>query len=125
MDIAGGYDEIRRGTRWIGEDGWVWVSRGGIDAHPASLLKSEPKPDEIHLPKSPGHYLEFIQAVRSRGRTLTPADVALRSATPGWLGQIAMLTGRKITWDPVREEILGDEEASRMLHRRMRAPYQL
>jgi hypothetical protein len=36
-----------------------------------------------------------------------------------------MLTERKIKWDPVREEILGDEEASQMLRRRMRAPYQL
>ena len=125
MEIAGGYEDVLSGAKWIGEDGWVWVNRGAIDAYPASLLKSETKPNEIHLPKSPGHYLEFIQAVKSRARTLTPADVAIRSATPGWLGQIAMLTGRKIKWDPVREEILGDEGASQMLDRRMRAPYQL
>jgi predicted dehydrogenase len=125
MEIAGGYEEIRSGTRWIGEEGWIQVDRGKLEAEPAGLLKSEIKAGEIHLPKSPGHYLEFIQAVKSRGRTLTPADVAVRSATPGWLGQIAMLTERKIKWDPVREEILGDEEASRMLMRRMRAPYQL
>jgi predicted dehydrogenase len=125
MVIAGGHDDIRGGTRWIGDEGWIWVDREKIAAQPENLLASEIKPNEITLPKSPGHYLEFIQCVKSRGRTLTPADVAVRSATPGWLGQIAMLTGRKLKWDPVNEQIVGDEEASRMLGRRMRVPWSL
>jgi predicted dehydrogenase len=125
MVVAGGHDDIRSGTRWIGEDGWIWVDRGGLESSPAALLKSEIKPNEIHLPVSPGHYLEFIRAVRSRAVTLTPADVALRSASVGWLGQIAMLTGRKIHWDPVHERIDGDEEASRLLGRNMRIPWRL
>ena len=32
MVIAGGYDEIKSGTKWIGTDGWVWVDRGNFDA---------------------------------------------------------------------------------------------
>ena len=28
MTIAGGHDDIRSGTKWIGTDGWVWVDRG-------------------------------------------------------------------------------------------------
>ena len=76
------------------------MDRGHLEAEPESILTSEIKPNEIALPKSPGHYEEFIACVKSRGETLTPAAVALRSATPGWLGQIAMLTGRKLRWDP-------------------------
>ncbi len=125
MIISGGNPEIRGGTKWIGTDGWVWVNRGGLEAQPASLLTSETKPGELMLPKSPGHYQEFISSVRSRLRTLTPASVALRSATPGWLGQIAMLTARKIKWDPVKQEIVGDPEASKLLTRNMRSPYRL
>jgi hypothetical protein len=34
-------------------------------------------------------------------------------------------TGRKITWDPKKEEIVGDAEASKMLHRDMRPPWTL
>jgi predicted dehydrogenase len=41
MIIAGGHEEIRGGTKWIGEDGWVWVDRGGIDANPKTLLKEK------------------------------------------------------------------------------------
>ncbi len=32
MIIAGGYDDIRSGTKWIGTSGWVWVDRGGFEA---------------------------------------------------------------------------------------------
>ncbi len=90
-----------------------------------SVLKSEIKPNEIHLAKSTDHYGQFLECVKSRRPTLTPADVAMRSATPGWLGQIAMLTGRKLKWDPVKLRLLGDPEAEKMLSRNMRSPYRL
>ncbi|MCC6361921.1 MAG: Gfo/Idh/MocA family oxidoreductase [Bryobacterales bacterium] len=125
MVIAGGYDDIRSGTRWIGEHGWIWVDRRGIEAGPESLLSSEIGPNEIHLTRSTDHYAQFIECVKSRKPTLTPASVAHRSATPGWLGQIAMLTGRKLRWDAEHQQLLNDEEASKMLSVKMRSPYQL
>jgi predicted dehydrogenase len=117
MLIAGGHDDIRPGTRWIGEEGWVWVDRPGLDASPRSLLGSRISPNEIRLPASSSHHRQFIDCVLSRSETLTPARVALRSATPGYLGAIAMQTGRTIRWDPVRERIVGDTAAERMLGR--------
>ena len=125
MTIAGGHDDIRSGTKWIGDRGWVWVDRSGIDAEPKSLLREKFGPSEIHLYRSPDHAAEFIDCVKSRGVTLTPCEVALRSATPGWLGQIAMLTGRKIRWDPDKEKILEDPGAERLLSRPMRSPWRL
>ena len=125
MTIAGGHPDIRSGTKWIGDQGWVWVDRSGLDAEPKSLLNSRIGPGEIHLFRSPGHTREFIQCVKSRALTLAPAEVAQRSATPGFLGQIAMLTGRKIKWDPINEKILGDPEAERLLWRPMRSPWHL
>jgi predicted dehydrogenase len=123
MIIAGGYPAIEMGTKWIGDGGWVHVDRGKFETGPESLKTTEIGSNEIQLPKSPGHYEEFISCVRSRLRTLTPAAVALRSATPGWLGQIAMLTGRKLKWDPAKMEIVGDPEASKLLAREYRAPW--
>jgi hypothetical protein len=125
MTIAGGHKDIRSGTKWIGEKGWIWVDRRGIEADPADLLKSEIGPSEIHLTRSDSHYRQFIQCVKSREETITPARIAHRSATPGWLGQIAMLTGRKVRWDPVSERILKDDRQAAMLSRVMRAPYKL
>ncbi len=63
--------------------------------------------------------------MKSRKTTLTPAEVAHRSATPGHLGQIAMILGRKLKWDPKTETIENDETATRMLGRAMREPWQL
>jgi hypothetical protein len=123
MIMAGGHDDIRPGVRWIGEGGWVWVDRTGIDASPRALLSSKISSGEIRLPVSQSHHRQFIDCVLSRAQTLTPAHVALLSATPGYLGNISMRTGRAIRWDPVRQQILNDPGAERLLGRPMRSPW--
>ena len=53
-------------------------------------------------------------------------EVAHRSITICHLGNIAMRLGREsLKWDPEKEQILGDEEASKMLTRPYRAPWKL
>jgi predicted dehydrogenase len=125
MKIAGGYDDVRLGTRWIGDEGSVWVDRSGIETTPRSLLSSRIRPDEVRLPVSSSHHRQFIDCVLTRSETLTPARVALRSATPGYLGTIAMLTGRTIRWDPEKQKILNDSSAARMLSRPWKSPWLL
>jgi predicted dehydrogenase len=125
MLIAGGHDDIRSGTKWIGEEGWLWVDREGIESHPPHLAGSKIGPHEIRLPVSDSHHRQFIDCVLRRSETLTPAHVALRSATPGYLGLIAMLTGETIAWDPERERMLNDSGAQRLLAHPMRAPWHL
>jgi predicted dehydrogenase len=113
------------GARWIGDKGWVWVDRRGFDAEPKSLLKEVIGPDEINLIRSPGHHRNFLDCVKSRQLTITPAEVAHRSASIGHLGQIAMTVGRKIRWNPDKEQILGDPAAARLLGRAKREPWTL
>ena len=125
MIIAGGHSDINSGTKWIGENGWVWVDRGKIDAQPKKLLQEKFGPEEIHLFRSPGHWRNFLDCVKSRETTLTPCEVAHRSATLGHLGQIAMLLGRKIRFNPDTEEILDDPTATGMLGRAMRSPWHI
>ena len=52
-------------------------------------------------------------------------EVGHRSATVCHLGNIALRTGRKLTWDPAKEQIVGDSEANAMLTRPYRAPWKL
>ncbi len=126
MIIAGGHNDIRSGTKWIGEEGWVWVNRGdNIEASPKNLLRETFSPDEVHLYRSPGHWRNFLDCVKSRDATLAPCEVAHRSATLGHLGQIAMLLGRKIRFDPDTERIIDDPTAARMLGNAMRSPWHL
>ncbi|MGQ9503378.1 MAG: Gfo/Idh/MocA family protein [Thermogutta sp.] len=112
-------------TKFIGTEGWVDVRRSGIDAEPKSLLKLELGPNDVQLPKSPRHDQNFIEAVKAGGKAIAPIDEAVRSDIISHMCDIAVRTGRKITWDPIKEEIVGDPEASKMLSRPMRAPWTL
>lgn len=123
--LAGGHDEIRAGTKWLGERGWIWVNRDGIEAEPASLLGEPIGAGEIHLVRSRDHYRNFIDAVKSRALTIAPIEIAHRSASVGHLACIAIQTGRKIRWDPATEKIIGDPDAERLLGRGYRAPWRL
>ena len=125
MVIAGGHPEIRSGTKWIGDYGWVWVDRGGFEASPAGLVHEVIGPNEIKLIESRDHHQNFLDSVRSRGLTIAPCEVAHRSASVGFLGTIAIELGRKIRWDPATETILDNPEADRLLGRAYRKPWVL
>jgi predicted dehydrogenase len=119
-------DKFKNGTKFYGENGkWVFVTRGTIDANPKTLLNEQIGPEEIRLTRSTDHYQNFIDCVKSRQETLTPAEIGHRSASVGNLGLISILTGRAIKWDPDTETIENDQEATRLLGRSMRAPWTL
>lgn len=103
----------------------MWVDRSGIAAQPRSVLSSVIRPDEIRLERSPGHHRNFLECVITRRRTIAPPDVALRLATPGYLGIIAILTKSKIRWDPIAQKILDNPAAERLLGRTMRSPWRI
>jgi predicted dehydrogenase len=117
------------GVRFEGTDGWVFVKErhlgGTFDAHPKALLREEIRPTEVRLPVSNHHQQNFLDAVRTRGRTVAPVEVAVRSDAICQLSDIAMRLGRKLKWNPDKEEFVGDAEANRMLSRPMRAPWSL
>ena len=114
------------GTCWYGENGkWIWVTRGKIDASDPAILKEQIGPGEIHLYESRNHHGNFLDCVRTRKKTITPIEVAHRSISVGLLGEIAMLTGRKIRWNPETEEIVGDPSAAALLGRSYREPWHL
>jgi hypothetical protein len=117
--------QIPQGAKWYGEKGWVHVNRGGLRAEPAEILKEVIGPGETKLYDSRDHKQNFLDCVKSRKLTICPAEVGHRSISVGLLGEIAMLTGRKIKWNPETEEIIGDEEASALLGRSYREPWVL
>jgi predicted dehydrogenase len=124
MTIAGGYDEIKGGAKWIGTDGWVWVDRGGYSAsNPDWFVKIPDDQHKVKLYQSDNHQRNFIECVKSRKPTITPVETAHHSAIPGHLGLISMLVGRKIMWDADKEVILNDPGASRLLTRTYRSPW--
>jgi len=109
-------------NRFEGTEGWVELA-GKTD--PPALAQSVIGPDEIHLYESPGQHVNFLDCVKSRQPTSAPVETAHRTITVAHLGNIAMMLGRKIRWDPIDEEILDDGEASRLLSRPKRGPWRV
>jgi predicted dehydrogenase len=114
-----------RGILFEGTEGWVFVERGIIDAHPKSLLQSVIGPDEIHLSYSTDHFRNWLDCIRNREKTVCPVEVALRSDTLVHQALIALRLGRKLKWDPVKEEFINDAEANRLMTRSLRSPWHL
>ena len=112
-------------TKFIGAEGWVAVSRAGLDAEPKSLLKSQIGPSEIRLHESNNQAQDFLNSIRSRKETVNPIESAVRSDAISQLCDIAIRTRRRIKWDPVKERIAGDGAASRLLERPLRKPWTL
>jgi len=113
------------GAKWYGDSGWLYVTRGVIDAHPRTVLNETIGPNEVRLYKSDDHLRNFLDCVKTRAETITPCEVAHRSASVGHLAMIAIRTGRKIKWNPEREQIIGDPGAASLLSRSYREPWTL
>jgi hypothetical protein len=109
----------------VGDEGWVALYYASMDCEPASLRDTRLGPDAVRLPVSRGQETNFIECVRSRQTPVSHIDDAVRSDLMSHISDIAVRTGRTITWDPVKEEIVGDPQASGMLTRPMRQPWQL
>jgi predicted dehydrogenase len=114
----------KMGVTFEGTEGKIYVDRGKLEAEPKSLLDSQISPVGIHLYQSNNHFRNFVDCVASRQPTAAPVEVAHRSITICHLGNIAMRLGReKLRWDPRSEQIIGDDEAAKMLSRPYRAPW--
>lgn len=115
----------KQGVLFEGTEGWVFVNRRQIDAHPKSLLRSTIGPNEIRLYRSDNHARNFLDCIKSRKQTVSPVEVAHRSTTICQISDIAIRVRRKLRWDPQAERFVDDAEADRFLARALREPWRL
>jgi predicted dehydrogenase len=102
--------------RFEGDEGWVRgdFSTGTLDAEPKSLLTVPIKPDGVHFPLK-DEKQDFLDCVKSRGRTLEDAEVAHRTTSLCHLGLIAVQIGQKLRWDPEAERFPDNDDANKLL----------
>ncbi|HEX5106689.1 MAG TPA: Gfo/Idh/MocA family oxidoreductase [Pirellulaceae bacterium] len=117
--------DIPDAVTFIGEKGQIHVTRGAIKADPPEILKTELGADAVKLTVSKNHYANFLDCVKSREKPICDVEIGHRSATVCHLGNMAIRLGRKIQWDPAKEQILGDDGAAAMLTRPYREPWKL
>ena len=133
-------DKFPPASSFIGEEGWIWVTRGRwspadaapgrprsgtFDASDRRIIREGIKDNEIHLHASPGndHHLDWLTSIRSRQQPAAPAEDGHRSCSACLLAWAAMRLGRPLTWDPAKERFVNDEGANATLARPQRAPY--
>lgn len=113
------------GTMFKGARGWIIVDRSGLYCHDKALQTHEVGENEIRLTRTASQARNFVDAMRSRGPTISPLESAIRSDTLSHLGDIAIRTQSELRWDPVAEKIVGNAAAARMLDRPLRSKWNL
>ncbi|OQC05866.1 MAG: hypothetical protein BWX80_01837 [Candidatus Hydrogenedentes bacterium ADurb.Bin101] len=122
------YPKLRNGDGVVfhGTEGWIGdFNFGTFYASNQKLWKEELKPDDERVYKSDGHVRNFIDCVKSRKETVCPVEMAIRCDTIAHMVNVAAQTGRVINWDPKAEQIVGDEEAAKMLTRSCREEWKI
>ena len=96
------------------------MDRSGIEFSKESLKDVTFESSATRLYESDHHHKNFIDCVKSRKPTISPLEGAIRSDTISHLSNMVVRLKRPIQWDPEREVIAGDPEATKMLDRPMR-----
>jgi len=92
------------------------VTEDDLSPEDREKLRQMPDPEPL---------IGFGEAVKTRKQPGGHAEAAHRTATLFHLANIAIRTGRNLRYDPVKEQIVGDEEANRLVYQPMRAPWRL
>ena len=113
---------------FYGSEGWCgsksWDS--GLEANKKSIVKDPIPMDGLHLYTCKGgEHRNFLDCVKSRNEPYFPAEIGHRCATLCHLGNISMRLNQKLQWNPKNEKIGNSKEASSMLSRKMKKPWDL
>lgn len=134
---SGGYTN---GIKYIGDDGWIFVSRGSyqasasdpvdqeksakaLNASDPSILNSVIGENEIHLEKIDDQHGNWLECIKTRKAPISPIEKGHKACTICLISDIAMQVDRKLDWNPDTEMFVNDDEANGMLRRDQRKPY--
>ena len=126
-------DDTENGVTFEGSNGRIFVTRDRIDLSGGSVesLYKNPVSEAllVELRKGKrvdGHMANFFECARDRATPVSDVWSHHRALTTCHLANIAIrLGGRKLNWDPEKQEITGDSEANGWLTRPQRAGYEV
>jgi hypothetical protein len=85
------------------------VNEKDLEQHVASAIRA--------------HWKDFLSAVQNRSKPVADIEQGVTSSIASILANVSMQVGRTLTWDNDKGQIVGDEEASKLLRRPYRAPW--
>lgn len=104
-------------VKFVGSDGSVEVGDEGIEVkHGGAEARFEPtKLERFHDARL--HARNFFDCVRSRKPTITNPDVMRQSHLTNFAASFSWILGRKLEFDPKKNEFVGDAEANSLRSR--------
>jgi myo-inositol 2-dehydrogenase/D-chiro-inositol 1-dehydrogenase len=134
-------DTGRNGILFTGDEGRLFVNRGGISGKAVDELANKPFPrdafqlydfdNHVRPPRSGkldallNHMGNFFDCVTARKSPISDVASQHRSITTCHLGNISMWLGRPLKWDPHTEMFINDREANSRLKREQREKYKV
>ena len=118
------------GITFQGDKGELFVSRGALRGKAVDELKENPLPEDaitkLYKGKKPGSHMgNFFECVKDRTQPISDVYSHHRAMTTLHLANIAIRLGRKLQWDPAKEQIVDDSEANGFLKREQRKGYEI
>jgi predicted dehydrogenase len=115
------------GAIFVGEKGKIEINRNKLAANPHELIQGAPSPADKseYASVAQDHIRNWVKCMRTREKPVASAEVGHHSMVICHLVNICRELGRKLTWDPVKEEFLGDDDANKLRSRPRRKGYEL
>jgi len=115
------------GTTFWGSKGWISLSRSSAQSDIPEInqkLNNFPKDSNGWINSENNKIGQaFLDVIGGKTKELCPLDEAIISDSISHMGDIAIRTNRKITWDPIKGEVINDPEANKLFIREERRPY--
>ncbi len=126
--------ELERGPMgggiFTGEKCKIEINRNKFTTNPPDFVKDPPTPDKAEVWEGPGwvarpHLQNWLDCIKTRGRPNADVEIGHRSISVCHLANIVRQVGRKLQWDPAKEQFVGDDEANKLVDRPKRKGYEL
>ena len=111
------------GAEFEGTKGKILCGYSVLKADPPELAAQPLDSSDVQLYRSREHHADWAECIKTRKRPICDVEIGHRSCSVCLLANVAILLGRKVRWDPDKEQILGDPDAERLLDKPYRAPW--
>jgi predicted dehydrogenase len=113
------------GCTFEGEAGTIYVDRGKLEGTPETLITTPLAAGATRLYHATDHGRNWLDSIKSRQLPICDVEIGHRSATVCHLANLGYQLRRPLTWDPAKEQFVGDDEANGLLNRTPRDPWKI
>ncbi len=111
-------------VRFEGTNGWVEIEYPDkLSASSDAILSTPLGSNEKSFKSDLSDKDDFLLAIKEKRQSAEPLETAHRTISMCQLGLIAVKIGSKLSWDPVKEDFIGDNAASALLNIPIREKY--